>query len=145
MTNKNIAAWLLGAWVLILLSGAALADEWQTLPADGDGSVYLDRGSIARHGNEIDAKVLVNYSSVQTIGDDAFPHRTRVLRYGLSCATGEVRLAGWTFTSGELGSGAVVWSGPSVAHVAETPNAGSLESTLLKTLCAPDRLSRLDR
>ena len=145
MTNKNVAAWLLGAWVLVLLSGAALADEWQPLPIEGEGNAFLDRGSIARRGSEVDATVLVNYSRVQTIGDDAYPHRTRVLRFGLSCATGEVRLSSWTFTSGELGSGGVVWTGPTVAHVGETPNAGSIENTLLKTLCVPSRVYRLDR
>lgn len=141
MTSKNIAAWLLGTWVFILLSGAALADEWQSLPIQSEGQAYLDRASVARHGGEIDAKVLVNFSRVQTIGDDAFPHRTRVLRYGLSCTTGEVRLSSWTFTSGELGSGNVVWSGPSVAHTAGKPIDGSVESALLKTLCSSDRLS----
>lgn len=141
MTSKNIAAWLLGAWVLILLSGAALADEWQSLPTQTDGQAFLDRASVSRHGGEIDAKVLVNFSRIQTIGDDAFPHRTRVLRYGLSCTTGQVRLASWTFTSGELGSGDVVWTGPSVAHAARKPIDGSVESALLKTLCPSERLS----
>ena len=46
---------------------------------DGNEIVFVDRTSIYEVGDLKKARVLRSYSTVQTIGDEAFPHKSEIL------------------------------------------------------------------
>jgi hypothetical protein len=105
MTKK----WIL-AVALALLPLTVQAAEWQVVAPGAEETVYVDRASIHRDGTLKKAWVLRNYSSVHTLGDKDFPHRSKVILYAFRCDAGEAGYAQWSFQSGELGSGKTVWA-----------------------------------
>lgn len=143
MNRRNITLVLLGAWLAVLLSGSAFAADWRTVSDSAEGQVFVDRSSLSTTAAGTEASVIVNYATEKTLGD-WYPHRSRVLRYELLCATGEVRVEGWTFTSGELGSGKTVWT-EAVSRVPVKPAAGTVESDVLAAVCDPAKVALLTR
>jgi hypothetical protein len=103
-------------WITVatLALGASLtqAAEWQAVPSANTAAetVYVDRDSVHADGTLKKAWVLRNYSTVKTLGDDAFPHRSKLILYAFRCEAGEAGYAQWSFHSGELGSGRTVWA-----------------------------------
>ncbi|MGH8632401.1 MAG: surface-adhesin E family protein, partial [Burkholderiales bacterium] len=75
-----------------------------------DEAVYMDRSSVHQDGTLKKVWVLRNYSTVRTLGDSAFPHKSKLILYAFRCEQGEVGYAQWSFQSGELGSGRTVWA-----------------------------------
>ena len=47
----------------------------------------------------------------QTIGDEAFPHKSEILLYAVRCEDRSLAFEQWTMTAGEIGTGATVWAG----------------------------------
>ncbi len=144
MNRRNVTAVLLGAWLTVMLAGSAFAADWRTVAESADSQVFVDRASLTSTAEGTEASVLVTYASQQTLGD-WFPHRSRVVRYELRCATGEVRLEGFTFAAGELGSGNTVWSEAPLSRLPAKPAAGTVESAVLAAVCDPAKVSLLDR
>jgi hypothetical protein len=106
----NAANWLV-AGALALGSTFAMAGEWSLVAQDAKQIVFVDRSSIREDGGLKTARVLRSYSTVQTIGDDAFPHKSEILHYAVRCEDRSLGFEAWTLTAGEIGTGSTVWTG----------------------------------
>jgi hypothetical protein len=103
------ATWILAA--LLLLTSTAFAEEWSLVAHDSNEIVFVDRTSIFQVGDLKKARVLRSFSTVQTIGDTAYPHKSEILLYAVRCEDRSLAFEEWTMTAGEIGTGATVWSG----------------------------------
>jgi hypothetical protein len=96
---------------LLLVASTAFAEEWSFVAQQGDEIVFVDRTSIFEVGDLKKARVLRSFSTVQTIGDSAFPHKSEILLYAVRCEDRSMGFEQWTMTAGEIGTGATVWAG----------------------------------
>ena len=96
---------------LLLLATTAFAEEWSLVAQDGNEIVFVDRTSIFEVGDLKKARVLRSFSKVQTIGDEAYPHKSEILLYAVRCEDRSLGFEQWTMTAGEIGTGATVWAG----------------------------------
>ena len=106
--------WLIAALLITVstaFAGVAFAEEWSLVAKDADEIVFVDRSSIFEVGDLKKARVLRSFSSVQTIGDTAFPHKSEILLYAVRCEDRSIGFEEWTMTAGEIGTGATVWTG----------------------------------
>ena len=103
------AKWIFA--VLLLLATTAFAGEWSLVAHDSDEIVFVDRTSIYEVGDLKKARVLRSFSKVQTIGDEAYPHKSEILLYAVRCEDRSLGFEQWTMTAGEIGTGATVWAG----------------------------------
>jgi len=103
------ARWIVAG--LLLLATTAFAAEWSLVAQEGNESVFVDRTSIYSVGDLKKARVLRSFSQVQTIGDEAFPHKSEILLYAVRCEDRSLGFEQWTMTTGEIGTGATVWTG----------------------------------
>jgi len=106
----NAAKWLV-AGILALTAVSSFAGEWSLVAKANDQIVFVDPTSIRDEGGLKTARILRSYSSVQTIGDTAFPHRSEILHYAVRCEDRSLGFEAWTMTAGEIGTGATVWTG----------------------------------
>ena len=106
----NAAKWLV-AGILALTAATSFAGEWSLVAQAKNQIVFVDRTSIRDDGDLKTARILRSYSTVQTIGDDAFPHKSEILHYAVDCEDRTLGFEAWTMTSGEVGTGATVWTG----------------------------------
>ena len=127
------AKWLIA--VLLFLATTAFAEEWSLVARDGNEIVFVDRTSIYEVGDLKKARVLRSFSQVQTIGDEAFPHKSEILLYAVSCEDRSLAFEQWTMTSGEIGTGATVWAGEiEKASMYKDPNDATFVS-MIATVC----------
>ncbi len=129
----NAAKWIV-AGLLAVTATTSFAGDWSLVGGDSEEIVFVDRSSIRDEGNLRTARVLRSYSSVQTIGDDAFPHKSQILHYAVSCQDRSLGFEAWTMTAGEIGTGATVWTGqvdnPALYHDPADPLiAGIIDTT----------------
>mgnify|MGYP001381265190 FL=1 len=103
------AKWIFAA--LLLLATTAFAEEWSLVAHDSDEIVFVDRTSIYEVGDLKKARVLRSFSEVQTIGDEAYPHKSEILLYAVRCEDRSLGFEQWTMTAGEIGTGDTVWAG----------------------------------
>ena len=103
------AKWMVAG--LLLLATTAFAQEWSLVAHDSNEIVFVDRSSIFEEGDLKKARVLRSFSKVQTIGDEAFPHKSEILLYAVRCEDRSLAFEQWTMTAGEIGTGATVWTG----------------------------------
>lgn len=106
----NLANWLV-AGALALGSVSAFAGDWSLVGQDKGEIVFVDRSSIREDAGLKTARVLRSFSTVQTIGDDAFPHKSEILHYAVRCEDRSLGFEAWTLTAGEIGTGDTVWTG----------------------------------
>jgi hypothetical protein len=115
---------------LLLLATTAFAEEWSLVAHDGNEIVFVDRTSIYEVGDLKKARVLRSFSKVQTIGDEAFPHKPAILLYAVRCEDRSLAFEQWTMTAGEIGTDATVWAGqikqPSLYKDANDPTFVSI-------------------
>ena len=128
----NIRTWI-AAVALAFGASAANAADWQAVQFGAHESVYVDTDSIHADGALRKAWVLHNYSQTTTLGDSAFPHKSKLILYALRCEAGEAGYSQWSFHAGQLGSGHTVWAdsapSPSMQSAAFDP---ALEGILEK-------------
>jgi hypothetical protein len=101
--------WIFAA--ALLATSSAFASEWTLVAGNKDEIVFVDRSSIRQDGELKRARVLHSYSSVRTIGDEAFPHKSEILLYAVRCEDRSLGFEQWTMTAGEIGSGDTIWTG----------------------------------
>lgn len=106
----NAAKWLV-AGILALGAVTSYAGDWSLVAKGSDQIVFVDRSSIREEGGLTTLRVLRSYSTVQTIGDTAFPHKSEILHYAVRCEDRSLGFEAWTMTSGEVGTGDTVWTG----------------------------------
>jgi hypothetical protein len=100
-------------WIILsalALSTPALASNWSNVSPGEPETVFVDRDSIRHEGDLTTATVLHNYSSVKTVGDTAFPHKSKIIVYSIRCEDSRLGFAEWSMRSGELGTGQTVWA-----------------------------------
>ncbi|MBC8006666.1 MAG: hypothetical protein H7X76_01310 [Prolixibacteraceae bacterium] len=101
-------------WIVagtLLLATTAFAGEWSLIAQENNEVVFVDRTSIFEVGDLKKARILRSFSTVQTIGDEAFPHKSEILLYAVRCEDRSLGFEQWTMTAGEIGTGATVWAG----------------------------------
>lgn len=108
----KLSFWLLSA-LLALSSGPAYA-EWVLTSGDDEAglAVYVDPGTIRREGNLAKMWQLYDYKTVQTVAGDSLLSMKRFNEY--DCTDARTRTLGYTWFSGNMGSGNVVYSTPEV-------------------------------
>lgn len=110
----KFAKWMVGGLLLLatsVVTVSAFAGEWSQVANDGNEVVYVDRASVYEQGDLKKIRVLRSFSTVQTIGDEAFPHKSEILLYAVRCENRSLAFEQWTLTAGEIGTGATVWTG----------------------------------
>lgn len=95
---------------VLSFTGSAFATDWSMVSPGKDETVMVDRASIHQDGPVTKAWVMHSYSEVKTIGDTAFPHKSRVVLYEFQCAEEKLGLAQWSMKAGEFGGGNTVWA-----------------------------------
>lgn len=128
----------LGFWVLITLltlsSGAAYAGWVLTSGDDEAGlTVYVDQDSIRRKGNLAKMWQLYDYKTVQTVAGDSLFSIKRFNEY--DCTEERTRMLGYTWFSGNMGLGKVVYSTTEKLQW-EPVVPRSINHTLLKVACS---------
>lgn len=96
--------------ILMLAASSAFAADWSLVAGNEDEIVFVDRSSIQQDGKLKKARMLHSYSKVRTIGDKAFPHKSAILLYAVSCEDRSLGFEQWIMTAGEIGSGDTVWA-----------------------------------
>lgn len=130
----NAAKWLVAA-VLAVLASSAFAGDWNLVGQGADEIVFVDRSSIRSEGDLKTARVLRSYSTVQTIGDDAFPHKSEILHYAVRCEDRSLGFEAWTMTAGEIGTGATVWTGQVEKPALYSDPADPLLAGMISSVC----------
>jgi hypothetical protein len=108
--------YLLGFWSLIILlslsSGPASYAEWRSLNyTEGNQGyiLYVDPGTVRRNGDLVKMWVLYDFRAVQTI--EATSYLSAVWHQQFDCAKERSRHLAYTYFSGNMGRGDVVFTG----------------------------------
>jgi len=143
MNTKKIKV-AMGAVAMLAAAVSVQAAEWETVTRAGDETVYLDLASLRVADGGIEARVLHTYRSERTVGDDAYGHLSREMRYRFDCASGELGYRSFAMWSGELGSGSVVMSGEATADM-YAAGENTAEVAMVAAACAPAKVARAER
>jgi hypothetical protein len=106
-------AYFFGFWLvltLLVLSSERVYAEWVLTSGDDTAglAVYVDPGTIRRKGNGAKMWQLYDYKTVQTVAGDSLLSMKRFNEY--DCTEERTRTLGYTWFSGNMGSGNVVYS-----------------------------------
>jgi hypothetical protein len=125
------------ACVLIVgvFPGVASAVDWADVGETEAEHVLLDRDSLHLDGGVLKARAIHSYAGEQTLGDDFYPHRSKVIGYVVDCAAQALAAREWSFQSGAIGSGRTVWAGHATRPDFFTPDAGSAHAALVSQAC----------
>ena len=120
--------------ILLVLSNGIVYAEWLLTSGNDESGlkVYIDPDSIRRKGNLAKMWQLYDYQTVQTVAGDSLLSIKRFNEYD---CTGELtRMLGYTWFSGNMGSGKVVYSTPEVQPW-ESVGSRTINHTLWKVAC----------
>jgi hypothetical protein len=113
---KLTLAYFSGFWILITLlllsSGSAYA-EWVSIGSSESGggyTVYVNPDTIRRKGDLVKMWILLDYKTIQTVAGTS--HLSVRSQHQYDCAEDRHRRLAYTFFSGNMGSGTVVYSNP---------------------------------
>lgn len=129
---------VLGFWLLItllVLSRAPVYAEWMLVSGDDAAglAVYVDPGTIRQKGNLAKMWQLYDYKTVQRVAGDSLLSMKRFNEY--DCSEARTRMLGYTWFSGNMGSGSVVFSTPEVQQW-EPVGSRTINHTLWKVACS---------
>lgn len=120
--------------LLVLSSGPVSAAWILTSGNDETGlQVYIDPDSIRRNGDLAKMWQLLDYKTVQTVAGDSLLSMKRFSEY--DCIAERTRMLGYTWFSGNMGSGKVVFSTPEVQQW-EPIGSRSINRTLWRFACS---------
>ena len=131
-------AYFWGFWLLITLlvlnSGPVYA-EWVLTSGNDDAglTVYIDPDTIRRNGNLAKMWQLHDYKTVQTVAGDSLLSIKRYNEY--DCTEERTRMLGYTWFSGNMGTGKVVYSTNDVQQW-EPVISRSIDRSLWKVACS---------
>jgi hypothetical protein len=120
--------------LLVLNSGPVYA-EWVLTSGNDDAglTVYVDPDTIRRKGNLAKMWELYDYKTVQTVAGDSLLSIKRYNEY--DCTEERTRMLGYTWFSGNMGNGNVVYSTNDVQQW-EPVVSGSIDRSLWKVACS---------
>src|SRR2546425_775145 len=114
---KLLLAYSWGFWLLItllVLSSGSVHAEWVAVEKNnelaGIMTVYVDPDTIRRKGNLVKMWQLYDYKTIQTVAGDSLLSIKRYNEY--DCTEERTRMLAYTWFSGNMGSGKVVYSTP---------------------------------
>ena len=95
---------------LLVLSSEPVHAEWMLVSGDDATglAVYVDPGTIRRNGDLAKMWQLLDYRTVQTVAGDSLLSMKRFSEY--DCTAERTRLLGYTWFSGNMGSGKLGYS-----------------------------------
>jgi len=119
---------------LLVLSSAPAYAEWVEVggPDDGTYTHYADPTTIRRNGTLVKMWLLEDYKTIQTVDGKSFLSDKVQREY--DCAEEQQRLLAFYWFSGQMGSGAVVYSNTDPSKWAPVM-PGSVGQALWKTAC----------
>ena len=129
----NTTKWIIA--IVLLAASSAFAGEWSLVAENQDEIVFVDRTSIRQDGDLKKARVLHSYSKVQTIGDEAFPHKSEILLYAVRCEDRSLGFERWTMTAGEIGSGETIWTGDVVGPTLYQDPHNPIVISMIDSVC----------
>jgi hypothetical protein len=134
---KLSQGYLSSFWLLIMLlvlSSEPVYAEWVLTSGDDEAglAVYVDPDTIRRKGNLAKMWQLYDYKTVQTVAGDSLLSMKRFNEY--DCTEERTRTLGYTWFSGNMGSGAVVYSTTEVQQW-EPVVPRTINRTLWKVAC----------
>jgi len=120
--------------LLVLNSGPVYA-EWVLTSGNDDAglTVYVDPDTIRRKGNLVKMWQLYDYKTIQTVAGDSLLSIKRYNEY--DCTEERTRMLAYTWFSGNMGSGKVVYSTPDKQQW-EPVIPRSINRTLWKVACS---------
>ena len=135
---KRSQVFFWGFWLLItllVLSRAPVYAEWMLVSGDDAAglAVYVDPGTIRQKGNLAKMWQLYDYKTVQRVAGDSLLSMKRFNEY--DCSEPRTRMLGYTWFSGNMGSGSVVFSTPEVQQW-EPVGSRTINHTLWKVACS---------
>jgi hypothetical protein len=131
-------AYILGFWLLIMtlaFSSGPLYAGWVLTSGDDKSglTVYVDPDSIRRKGNLVKMWQLYDYKTVQTVAGDLLLSFKRYNEY--DCTEERTRMLAYTWFSGNMASGKVVYSTPDEQQW-EPVVPRTINQTLWKVACS---------
>lgn len=134
---KPHQVYVLGVWLMIMLlvlSSGPVYAAWMLTSGDDEAgmTVYVDSDTIRRNGNLAKMWQLFDYKTVQRVAGDSLLSMKRFNEY--DCAEARTRTLGYTWFSGHMGSGNVVYSTSEVQQW-EQVAPRSINQTLWKEAC----------
>ena len=137
---KLLLAYSWGFWLLItllVLSSGSVHAEWVAVEKNnelaGIMTVYVDPDTIRRKGNLVTMWQLYDYKTIQTVAGDSLLSIKRYNEY--DCTEERTRMLAYTWFSGNMGSGKVVYSTPDEQQW-EPVIPRSINRTLWKVACS---------
>lgn len=126
-----------GCWLLItllVLSSGPVYAGWELTSGDDETglTVYVDPDTIRRKGSLVKMWQLYDYKTVQTVAGDSLLSFKRYNEY--DCAEARTRMLAYTWFSGNMGSGHVVYSAPDEQQW-EPVVQGSINRALWRVAC----------
>lgn len=128
----------------LLLSGAAMGAQWETVARTSDESIFVDLESLRLVGSHVEAQGMHSYVQSRNLGQDWYVHRSRLMTYRFDCGAEMLAYTSFEMKSGELGSGETVYAGstggdlfPAASH--------PLDLKLMGKVCSPANLARAER
>lgn len=120
---------------LLLLSSAPAYADWVSVSViDQAGvTIYVDSDNIRRKGNLVKMWQLYDYKTVQTVAGDSLLSFKRYNEY--DCTEERTRMLAYTWYSGNMGSGHVVYS-TSDEQQWEPVVPGSINRALWRVACS---------
>jgi hypothetical protein len=106
-------SYFLGFWLLLMfliLSSQPACAEWVLVSGDDEAGlkVYVDPTTLRRNGSLAKMWQLYDYKTVQTVAGDSLLSMKRFNEY--DCTEERTRMLGYTWFSGNMGNGDVVYS-----------------------------------
>ena len=131
-------AYIFGFWFLItllVLSSGPVYAGWVLTSGDDEAglTVYVDPDSIRQKGKLAKMWQLYDYKTVQTVAGDSLLSFKRYNEY--DCTEARTRMLAYTWFSGNMGSGHVVYSTPDEQQW-EPVVPRSINQTLWKVACS---------
>ena len=123
---------LLLGLMLPVTAGAASA-EWTSVGASAEYIAYVDKGTIRRNGNFVKMWDMSDYKTVQTVAGDSFLSTKRQSEY--DCKEEKIRTLAFTWFSGQMGNGKVVYNTSETSIKWDPIAPGSAGETLWKIAC----------
>jgi len=134
---KPHQVYVVGVWLMIMLlvlSSGPVYAAWMLTSGDDEAgmTVYVDSDTIRRNGNSAKMWQLFDYKTVQRVAGDSLLSMKRFNEY--DCTEARTRTLGYTWFSGHMGSGNVVYSTTEVQQW-EQVAPRSINQTLWKAAC----------
>jgi len=123
------------AAALLTASSTAGAATWEMVGSSTDEVLFLDQSSVHTDNGVAKARVLLNYNQITHLGDDMYPHKSKLMLYELDCARRELGYAQWSLHALDLGSGETIWADGANGVAMFRPSIGSPEGRLLDRVC----------